>query len=62
MNARRIASLLRQLGTLNLELADAFEQVEPKRKRVRNIAAPANEPTQEAKERAMRALRKVGAA
>lgn len=55
MNAKRIASLFR-------ELADAFEQVEPKRKRVKQIAAPANEPTQEAKERAMRALRKVGAA
>lgn len=55
MNPKRIASLLR-------ELADAFEQVEPKRKRVKAVAAPAVEPSKEALERAHRALRKVGAA
>ncbi len=54
MNAARIASLLR-------ELADAFEQVEPKRKRIKKVRPPEVEPTQEARDRALRALRKVGA-
>lgn len=62
MNAHRIASLLRQIGSLQMELADAYEHVEPKRKRVKQIAAPAVEPSKEAQERAARALRKVGAA
>lgn len=55
MNPKRVASLLR-------ELADAFEQVEPKRKRVKRVAAPEVEPSKEAQDKAMRALRKVGAA
>lgn len=55
MNARRIASLLR-------ELADAFEQPEPKRKRRKHVAPPDVEPTKEAKEAAQRALRKAGVA
>jgi hypothetical protein len=55
VNARRIAALLR-------ELADAFEQEEPKRKRKKHIAAPDVEPTKEAKDAAQRALRKAGVA
>ena len=55
MNPRRIASLLR-------ELADAFEQEEPKRKRRKHVAPPDVEPTKEAKEAAQRALRKAGVA
>lgn len=55
MNAKRIAALFR-------ELADAFEQPEPKRKRKKHIAAPDVEPTKEAKDAAQRALRKAGVA
>lgn len=54
MNARRIASLLR-------ELADAFEQAEPVRKRKsRKVEAPATEQDKAKLEEARRALRKAG--
>lgn len=55
MNPARIASLLR-------ELADAIEAPEPKRKRQKRIRPPEVEPTQDAKDRAQRALRKAGVA
>lgn len=54
MNAKRIASLLR-------ELADAFEAVEPARKRKsRKVEAPATEQDKATTEAARRALRKAG--
>lgn len=62
MNAKRIASLLRQLSSLQAELADAFEQEAPKRTKKRKVAAPEGEVTQEAKDAARRALRKAGVA
>lgn len=60
MNAKRIASLLRQIGSLQLELADAYEQTEPKRKTSRKVEAPATEQDKATTEAARRALRKAG--
>lgn len=54
MNVGRIASLLR-------ELADAFEQAEPAKKRKpRKLEEPASEPDKATTEAARRALRKAG--
>ena len=54
MNARRIASLLR-------ELAEAFEQVEPAKKRkAPKLKSPEGEPEKKMSEEARRALRKAG--
>jgi hypothetical protein len=55
MNIKRIASLLR-------ELADAIEQEEPKRPKRKNVAAPDEPVSDEAKAKAQRALRKAGVA
>lgn len=60
MNLQRVAKLMREIGSLQLELADAIEQPEPKRKRQKKIRPPEVEPSQEAKDRAQRALRKAG--
>lgn len=62
MNAPRAISLIRQICALGLELVDALEQPEPKRKRRKHVAPPDVEPTKEAKEAAQRALRKAGVA
>jgi Holliday junction resolvasome RuvABC DNA-binding subunit len=54
VNARRIAALLR-------ELADAFEAVEPARKRkARKVEAPATGTSAADQQEARRALRKAG--
>jgi hypothetical protein len=61
MNARRIASLLRHIGSLQIELADAFEQVEePKKRKTPKLEAPATAPDQATLEEARRALKKAG--
>lgn len=61
MNAKRIAALMRHIGTLQLELADAFEQVEPAKKRkAPKLEAPTAQPEKEMSEEARRALRKAG--
>ncbi len=62
MNAKRVAALLREIGALQLELADAIEAEPAKRKRAKAVVAPEVEPTQEAKDAARRALRRAGVA
>lgn len=60
MNAKRIAALLRHIGSLQIELADAFEQVETPKRKAPKIEAPSTEPDKETLELARRALKKAG--
>jgi hypothetical protein len=61
VNAKRIASLLRHIGSLQIELADAFEQVdEPKKRKAPKLEAPTTEPDKATLEEARRALKKAG--
>ncbi len=63
MNAKRIASLHRQLASLHAELADAYEQREPETKPRRTaVVAPGAEVSPQAEAAARRALRKQGVA
>ncbi len=69
MNAKRVASLIREIAerrraliALELELADAIEQEEPKRVKKRKVAPATGEVSQAEKDAARRALRKAGVA
>lgn len=62
MNSRRIAAIHRELASLHVELADAYEQTEPKRKRQTKVLPPETTPSEQAKDQARRALRKAGVA
>ncbi len=62
MNARRVASLSRQIGSLFIELADALEEQAPKRERKRALPKPKTEPSAEALDVMTRAMRRAGVA
>lgn len=62
MNAKRLASIARQMGALWLEYADALEEQVPKRARRTQLAQPTSEPSKEALEKMGRSMRRAGVA
>lgn len=62
MNARRIAAILREIAALQVELADAYEQAEPKRARRVKVQPPEAPVSDAARDAARRAARKAGVA
>ncbi len=62
MNPKRIAKLLRERAALDLELAEAFEEVEPKTPRKRPMVEPTIQPSQEVIDEVRRKMRRKGIA
>lgn len=62
VNAKRVASLTRQIGSLFIELADALEEQAPKRARKMALPKPKSEPSPEAVDRMSRAMKRAGVA
>lgn len=60
MNVKLIAKLLRERAALDLELAEAFEEAEPKPKRKRATPPPTVQPSQEVIDQVRRTLRRKG--
>ncbi len=60
MNVKRIAALLRHIGSLQIELADAFEQVDVPKRKAPKLEAPTTEPDKATLEEARRALKRAG--
>lgn len=60
MNAKRLAQLFRERAAIDMEIAEALEQEEPKRPRKRATTEPTVKPTDDAVERTRRTLRKKG--
>lgn len=62
MNPRRIAQLLRERAALDIELANAFEEVEHKAPRKRPQAVPTVPASKEVVDQVRRKLRSKGVA
>lgn len=62
VNPKRIAKLLRERAALDLELAEAFEEVEPRRPRKRPTPEPRVTPAQSTIDAVRRRLRSKGVA
>jgi hypothetical protein len=60
MNARRVASITRQIGSLFIELADALEEQAPKRERRVALPKPKNQPSPDAVENMRTKMRRAG--
>lgn len=62
MNPKRIARILRERAALDIELAEAFEEVEPAKPRKRPLAPTTGQASPEAVDQVRRALRRKGVA
>lgn len=59
MNARRLAELFRERATLDLEIAKALLEEEPKPRRKRHLPEPSSKPSEAVLDDVRRRLRKA---